>query len=203
MRTTGKYETLQFGKTYHIFNKANGMEKLFLNRSDYLYFLKKLERFLIPWMDVLAYCLIPNHFHLLITVKNIEDIRLTHSQHKALNVSDLSKVFSNFFNSYSKSFNKAHNRHGKLFLLPFKRIVVNNERLFNYLICYIHRNPIHHGLVNDYNEWEFSSYNAILSDKPTHIKRKDIIAMFGSKEEFLSFHQENKTKKGLKEYLTE
>jgi hypothetical protein len=45
MRTTGKYETLQFGKTYHIFNKANGIEKLFLNRSDYLYFLKKIRAF--------------------------------------------------------------------------------------------------------------------------------------------------------------
>jgi len=194
---------LQFGKTYHVYNKANGKEKLFIIPSDYLYFLKKLQRFLAPWIDVIAYSLIPNHFHLLITVKSIEEIQLTKRQYKQLNIYDLSKAFSNFFNSYTKSFNKAHNRQGKLFQLPFKRLVVNNDSYFSYLICYIHRNPIHHGLVDGYHEWEFSSYNTILSNKPTHLNRELVISIFGSKEEFISFHQENKTKKGLKEYLME
>ena len=88
-------------------------------------------------------------------------------------------------------------------MLPFKRLEVKDDSYLTYLICYIHHNPIYHGLVDDYHEWEFSSYNAILSDRPTQIKRELIISMFGSKEEFVSFHQENRTKKGLKEYLLE
>ncbi|NOX85263.1 MAG: transposase [Chlorobi bacterium] len=187
-------------------NKAIGSEKLFITNNDYFYFLRKMERFLLPWADFLSYCLIPNHFHLLVTVHEFDEIpdnllliKSNETEPEML----LLQAFSNFFNSYTKSYNKIHYRSGRLFLYPFKRILVNNDDYFIYLISYIHRNPIHHGITDNYISWKYSSYNTFLSDKPTNIDREYILSLFGSKEEFISFHEDNKTKQGLKEYIME
>ena len=56
---------------YHIYNRANGSEKLFLNEGNYLYFLQKYNFYISPIADTFAYCLMPNHFHFLVRVKTI------------------------------------------------------------------------------------------------------------------------------------
>jgi len=71
------------------------------------------------------------------------------------------------------------------------------------LINYIHRNPIHHGYIDDYSKWEYSSYNSCLSKKPTKINRKAVLSFFYSKQDFIKFHEENKTKPGMEEYYLE
>ena len=197
-------ERLIPGNTYHIFNKAIGTDKLFINDKDYFYFLQKLDRFILPVADILSYCLIPNHFHLLIDFKEMDDLPVKLQKHYIDNP-DLffSKVFSNFFNSYSKSFNKAHDRGGRLFMYPFKRIIIEDDDYLILLINYIHRNPIHHGLSKSFSEWKYSSYNAIHSNQPTKINRDYILSLFGSKDEFISFHKENKTRPGMEEYVFE
>ncbi len=199
-------EKLHFGSTYHIFNKSVGNELLFKTENDYKYFLIKIKRFILPWADVLSYCLIPNHFHLLVAIKEFEDIQnhLFKSK-KDVNFPEktLLQSFKNLFTSYSKSFNNVYNRKGRLFLEAFKKIEVNDESYLSYLICYIHRNPIHHGLVDDYAKWKFSSYNTFLSNKPTNVNRKYVLSIFGNLDEFVNFHKMNKTKKGLKEFIVE
>jgi len=203
---TNRSEKLQFGETYHILNKAIANEKLFISANDYFYFLQKLERFVLPWIDILSYCLIPNHFHLLVTIKEIDKI-----SEKLLRLKDndedqeklIIQSFSNFFNSYTKSYNKKHNRQGRLFLYPFKRILVDDDDYLTYVINYIHRNPIHHGITNNYSTWKYSSYKAFLTDSPTKVNREYVLKLFGTKEEFISFHDDNKTKQGLREYLIE
>ena len=114
-----------------------------------------------------------------------------------------SQVFSNFFNSYSKSFNLVHKRRGRLFLYPFKRIVVDNDKYLTYLICYIHRNPIHHGLTKSYSKWKYSSFNFILLSSNPDKKKEFVISLFGTKEEFLIFHEENRKTYRLEDYLIE
>jgi REP element-mobilizing transposase RayT len=203
-KNTNNYEKLQFGETYHILNKAISNDKLFITEKDYFYFLQKMERFLSPWVNLLSYCLIPNHFHLLVRIKETDEIseKALHSN-QAEKERLITQSFSNFFNSYTKSFNKAHNRQGRLFLYPFKRILVNDDNYLTYLICYIHRNPIHHGLTDEYASWKYSSYNTFLTEKPSSVDQKSVMEIFGSKEEFIAFHENNKTKKGLKEYILE
>ncbi len=203
-KATNQYEELQFGETYHVFNRAIGNEKLFVSEKDYLYFLQKLERFLLPWVNLLAYCLIPNHFHLLVNIKNMNEIpeKLLLSGRKEPEKL-IVQSFSNFFNSYSRSYNNVHNRKGRLFLYPFKRILVDDDDYLNYLICYIHRNPIHHGFTDDYTSWKYSSYNVYLTGELSKVNKEYVLDLFGSKEEFVAFHAENKTKKGLKEYILE
>ena len=136
--------------------------------------------------------------------KKEQEIRIFKSK-KDVNFPEktLLQSFKNLFTSYSKSFNNVYNRKGRLFLEAFKKIEVNDESYLSYLICYIHRNPIHHGLVDDYAKWKFSSYNTFLSNKPTNVIRKYVLSIFGNLDEFVNFHKMNKTKKGLKEFIVE
>lgn len=101
----------------------------------------------------------------------------------------ISEQFANCFNSYSKAFNKVFKRHGKLFDLPFKRIEVDNDSYYTVLVAYIHRNPVHHGVVKKFTDWEFSSYRAYLSDAPSRVAKREILEWFGNIQEFTKFHE--------------
>ena len=70
--------------------------------------------------------------------------------------------------------------------------MVESDEYFTRLIQYIHHNPIHHKFVTEYSVWKYSSYNDIISDHPTKIKRKEILEWFGGREEFIDFHELNK-----------
>jgi len=200
MQNVNQSETLSFGETYHIYNKTVGNELMFKTENDYQYFLNKLTRFILPISNIYAYCLIPNHFHLLLGIKEMDTIsNLLHIE----NENSILRKFTNFFISYSKSFNKAHRRQGRLLLQSFKRILVEDGDYFTSLINYIHRNPIHHGIVTNYMDWKYSSYNAFLSDYKTNIDKAEVLAYFDSLEDFVTFHEENKIKPGTEKYYLE
>ncbi len=98
-----KTETLSFAKFYHIYNRAVGDEKLFKTPDDYFYFLEKLKRYILPVAEVYVYCLLPNHFHLLI--KTFEQPESTNPEWKNSSLSSEEKfhlAFKNLFISYSK-----------------------------------------------------------------------------------------------------
>ena len=202
MRYTNKQEYLNFGSIYHIYNKAISSELLFRTDKDYHFFLHKFKNYILPFADVYAYCLIPNHFHLLIDIKPENDVNTDLLKRLSFGGRNpISQAFSNFFNSYSKSFNKVYHRKGRLFLYPFKRILVDNNDYLMILINYIHRNPIHHGITNGFSDWKYSSYNAILSDEHSNVKKDNVLALFGGKSNFIAFHESNKVKPGMEKYL--
>jgi REP element-mobilizing transposase RayT len=66
-------EPLQPGFYYHIYNHANGSENLFLNEDNYNFFLKKYSSYIRPVADTFAYCLMPNHIHVLVRIKEINE----------------------------------------------------------------------------------------------------------------------------------
>lgn len=205
-----KYQViLEFDKIYHIYNKAVGNEKLFRRKDDYKYFLKKFDRFIYKVANVFAYCLIPNHFHYLLEIKSEEEI----SQNLAdpskpnkinnIDLMDIKQTFSNFFNSYTRSYNNVHSRYGKLFVLPYKRILVEKEDYITTLICYIHSNPVHHGLTSNYKEFQHSSFKILTSNEPTKLLRERVMELFGGYDKFIKFHQENIDDEFNKDYFLE
>ncbi len=107
-----KYEPLISNYYYHIFNQGNNKEDIFIEEMNYVYFLELLNKYICPIATILSYCLLKNHFHLLIQIKDIPEEK------------QVSKAFSNFFNSYAKSINKKYNRTGSLFRDRFKRIKI-------------------------------------------------------------------------------
>src|SRR5690625_3170448 len=86
---------------YHIFNRGNNKQPIFLEDANYFYFLKLVKKHILPIADIYSYCLLNNHFHLLVKIK--EECEKNPSQ-----------SFSNLFNAYSKAFNKRYKRTGSL-----------------------------------------------------------------------------------------
>ncbi len=200
-------------KIYHIYNHANGNENLFREKDNYRFFLQQWDKYISPIAQTYAYCLMPNHIHFLVQIKNDSEIlNLGGFESKKLHLTGfenlsgvlstkISKCFSNFFNSYAKAFNNSYNRKGSLFHRPFKRKEITSEDYLKTLVCYIHRNPIHHGFCADFKEWEHSSYHAYLSDKPSKIKRTYILGIFDGKENFIEAHQQEI--EGINDYFLE
>ena len=132
MYDKNKLLPLDFGEYYHIYNRGNNYESIFIEVKNYNYFLKQFKKHLLPITDLYTYCLIPNHFHLLIRVKTIDELMSFHSdiEHlEGISKSHLfiSRKFSNFFNAYSKAINKAYNRRGSLFQERFGRIKIDKN----------------------------------------------------------------------------
>ena len=120
-----KIQSLEEGKYYHIYNRGINGENLFRETENYSHFLRLYEKYIEPVADTFAWCLLKNHFHLLIRVKKQNEIILdkleytTTEKPKQLNIS---RQFSHLFNSYSQSINKRYNRTGGLFHSPFKSL---------------------------------------------------------------------------------
>ncbi|RZL50025.1 MAG: transposase, partial [Pedobacter sp.] len=150
---------------------------IFREGNNYIYFLKLAIKHILPVADVYSYCLLKNHFHFLVKIKPIENLQVEQN-------------FSNFFNAYAKAFNKKYNRTGKLFEERFKRKKVNEDSYLTQLIYYIHSNPQKHKLLNDFRNYQYSSYRALASSKKTELKRKEVLEWFGGVEAFEKYHLE-------------
>lgn len=181
-------DKLEPERFYHVYNRAVGNEILFVSDSDYNMFFSKLDRFLGCFVDIYAYCLIPNHFHLLIRVKSEAELKKEFDNDIQDWNAIINQKFSNFFNSYTRTFNKFKDRKGKLFMLPYRRKQISDDIYYTQIIGYIHRNPIHHGIVNKLDEWKYSSYKLFLSDDYNNLKRNQVIDWFGGRSEFENFH---------------
>jgi putative transposase len=179
------------GHFYHIYNRGNNREDLFREERNYRYFLRLYAYHVHPIADTFAYCLLKNHFHFLVRIRDNETSRVLNTHEDGINTSDLkpSKSFSNLFNAYTKAVNKAYGRTGSLFEERFGRIEVAKEVYFANLIFYIHFNPQKHGFVDDFREWPWSSYHALTGIDATKINRTDVLDWFGGKEQFDEFHQ--------------
>ncbi|HAY3552548.1 transposase [Elizabethkingia meningoseptica] len=179
-------ENFEFERIYHIFSHVNGKEVIFREDSNYYYFLEKLSKYIIPIADIYAYCMMPNHFHLLLRFKSFEEIR-AENEHQYL-----MKTFSNLLNSYAKAFNKVYHRKGALFLNTIKRKKVNDDKYLLKALHYIHNNPVNHGFVNKITDWKYSSYNSYLSnDKESKLHRETILEYFETLDDFIAYHYSN------------
>lgn len=185
---------------YHVYNHGNADDNIFREEDNYRYFLKRYAHYIYPVAKTFAFCLMPNHFHLMIGIRGEKELiefykgkYPNRDPQSFKNFADLlSNQFKNFLISYSKSFNKKYNRRGSLFLDNINRKPVTDDTYYSQLIYYIHRNPIHHGFVKHPSEWPFSSYQIFLSDKQTQLEREEVLEWFGSKDFFVEFHRQSR-----------
>jgi len=176
---------------YHVFNRAVGDEKFFRYQGNYLFFIHRFEKYILPIADVYSYCLLPNHFHFLIRIKCINELTALPGFAKlsADRIAyKLSKQFSNMFNSYSKSYNLMFGRKGTLFMRPFNRLIVKNDHYLTKLVHYIHANPVQHGYCKSISEWYFSFYKKILYEIPGSLQREKVLSWFGGVMPYRIFH---------------
>jgi len=178
---------LQAGNYYHVYNRGNNRQLIFFERDNYLYFLRQLRIHLIAnGVVVIAYCLMPNHYHLLVYLK----------------IDHFSNLMQAFSLSYAKAINKRYKRVGSLFQGRFRAIHVDREEYLSNLTRYIHLNPVRANLVEKAENWEFSSYREYLDLRRGTLPTIDQVrSQFESVDDYRYF-SENSTRDGSIHHLT-
>jgi len=168
------YKQCGRGEFYHIYNRGNGKESIFLDDQDCRFFLGRLCQILSPEtktkdriqplpvnsFSLISYCIMPNHFHFLIQQNG--DI-------------PTSKLIAKLCTSYSKYFNNKYSRVGHVFQDKFKQINVHDNRYLMWLSCYIHQNPKVAGLVRRAEDYIWSSLSDFLGRQGGVVCSKEII----------------------------
>jgi len=202
---------LRPGCYYHIYNRTNNSELLFRDDADRSFFLKQYKRFVAPYVDTYAYCLMPNHFHLMVCVKSAAvlvaltvqtpELQRTAPQKKILTQEEeerdyhavVERQFTRMFTAYALYFNQRYQRSGNLFYRPFKRIAVDDENYRQWLVYYIHHNPRKHSVLEDFLHYPWSSYSALISQQPTTLVRELVWELFGGRAFFVAFHADKES----------
>jgi len=199
---------IQYGNYYHIYNRGNNRSDIFQTEEDYLHFLNLYAIFIDSVADTFAWCLMKNHFHFLLRIKNQEEIGCLDSRKAKSDdldqkwktyfpdIPDINftkkpspaSQFQHLFNAYSRWFNKKYKRSGALFESTFDRKLVNHKKYFKNMIIYIHQNPIKHGFADHILDYPWRSYLSIQTNKPTRLKRETVISEFGSIDFFKRNH---------------
>lgn len=185
-------QKLKYGHYYHICTHGVGGRNLFREPDNYGYFLHLFNKYLDPVAETFAWTLMPNHLHLLVRLKEVEEIDfkdLTGFE----NLSGLKpphQHFSNLFNAYTKAFNKWNGVHGTLFERPFNRKRIDNIAYLRQVVLYIHNNPVHHGFCSHPLEYPWTSYLSCISLKPTKLKRDAVLGWFDNRANFKTRHGE-------------
>lgn len=174
---------------YHIYNRGINRETIFPEPRNYSYFLMLYAKYVVPVADTYAYCLLGNHFHLLVKIKSQYEIETLASSHR-IQISTPSMQFSRLFNAYAKAINKAYQRTGSLLQHPFGRNIVKSWRQFQQILLYIHLNPRKHNLVQDFRSWPYSSYPLLMSGEATFLPRNELLDHLGGRLAFEELHAE-------------
>lgn len=187
MKKIDYHAPFEYENYYHIYNRGNNRENIFYQPQNYTYFLNNWKKYLVDFLDVYSFCLLPNHFHFLTKVKSEKLIMLQEENSFDINLLREEK-FRRLFITYSQAINKAQGRTGSLFQKRFKRIKVKSDRYFYRLVHYIHHNPVHHNYCHSIDKWKYSSFKLIQSSKPTVIKREELLNWFGGLRQFNELH---------------
>ncbi|MEM1218587.1 MAG: hypothetical protein AAGH79_06730 [Bacteroidota bacterium] len=193
---------------YHVYNRAVTKARLFYRSRNYHYFMDRWVRHIDPFCDLLAYCLIPNHFHFVIRVKRVDDqiLDIIHSMSskasKAYLNGDiayfvfLESQFQRYFLGHALHIKKQEKRNGALFQKGFKRVLIKSERQLVRTISYVHHNPIHHQLAPEYDTWKYSSYQSYLKASSSLVSTNRFFELLSfdpdvaPRKQFIAHHEE-------------
>ncbi len=165
---------LMAGYYYHIFNRGVDRQQIFFRPENWGYFIELIRRyFQSVAADIIAYCLMPNHYHLLALLKTNQFS---------------SEVMQPFSLAYTKAINRHENRVGPLFQGPFKAILVDRDEYLLHLSRYIHCNPVNAGLVNRAEDWAYSSYRDYIGMRNGTLPKPEIVlSQFDSRTAYRRF----------------
>jgi REP element-mobilizing transposase RayT len=158
---------------YHVIVRGNQRRKTFLDDTDYQAYLDRLARYRRRYDYTLyAYCLMPNHVHLL----------LESSHHP------LAKLMQGLQQSYSQYFNLRHRKVGHVFQGRYQAIICQKDPYLLELVRYIHLNPVRSGIVKDPQRYPFTGHRAYVEGKVTElIDPRRVLGILGSKARYRVF----------------
>jgi REP element-mobilizing transposase RayT len=173
---------IKAGCYYHIFNRGNNRQEIFIEERNYNYFYSKIIDAFDDTIKLICYCLMPNHYHL-IAYPNFDEA--------------LEKAMQKIATGYSRAINKSYGRTGHLFEGPYQAKLVPNNNYLLHLSRYIHLNPLSAGLVDKIEDWKHSSYLVYTGkSEDVFIENSIVMEQFKSpldyKEFVKSFSEESK-----------
>jgi REP element-mobilizing transposase RayT len=172
--------TLEPCRYYHIFNRGNNKEKIFRDEKDYQFFIEKYVQYMAQYVTTYAYCLMPDHFHFLIQVKDVQE---NHIRGK------VSEFLRKFLQHYAIWFNARHGRTGSLFEKYFKRLIVDDDEHLKYLVWYIHFNPQKDGIIENFRKYRYNSFRDFINTQETFINKEEALSWYNDDlMEFIEFH---------------
>jgi putative transposase len=149
------------GAYYHIYNRGAHKRSLFYDDADYLRLLKMLKKYSrLLNISVVAYCLMPNHYHWLVRQDGDVAVRF---------------LVQRVFNAYSHAFNRHREHSGTLFEGPYKAILVVSDEYLHQLCRYIYANPVRHGFAIDPGLWPYSNYLEWIGERNGTLIDKDLV----------------------------
>jgi putative transposase len=203
---------------YHFYNRGNNRQQVFFERDNYLYFLHGIKKYLLPYVEILVYSLMPTHYHILGRVKpqplpqtsefpkkqtsevaqpppqtsEFSENSEVSAEISAAAVSHaVSQAMMRQSVSYTKAINKRFSRVGALFQGQFQSKPIQHYHHLINLCVYIHANPVKDGLVTLPEEWEFSNYLEWMNYRAgTLVDREFVNENFGTPEEYKILLQE-------------
>jgi len=159
---------------HHLYNRGANKQEVFFDIKDYNYFREKLLLYKLKYeIEILCYCLMPNHFHFF--------VRQTKKD------KPIGKFIGDLINSYSKTINKKYRRSGILFEGRTKNKIVYDENAFPILTKYILLNPLRAKLCGSFYEYEYSSAKELMGLSIKGITDKIILNYFTDLNEFKKF----------------
>ncbi len=154
---------------YHILSRGIGKQMIFEDDSDYLYFLHKLKKTLEEDdFDVIAYCLMENHFHLLLRIS-----------------SGMDRIMKKICTSYAIYYNKKYERAGHLFQDRYKSVPIESEASLLNTVRYIHNNPVKAGICQA-DQYRWSSWNAYCKESNI-VNTYTVLSMVGGLDGFIKY----------------
>ena len=175
------------GNFYHIFNRGINRKRIFFSKRNYEFFLEKVEINILPHCSLVSYCLMPNHFHLLIHANERTGMQV-HNR-SILPVNNLGEGIRVLLSSYALAINKQQSRTGNLFQQKTKSTCLSAKGIYPGVLsdsslyeedCFhsIHFNPVKAGLVENPGDWEFSSYREYFSFSQKNLCNTEIGKQF-------------------------
>ena len=147
---------------YHIYNRGNNKQPIFFNDGNYIFFIKKIREQLTTYAEIICYCLMPNHFHIIIQANEKSVTERMSFGGKPMQ--EFAYRVGILLSSYSQAVNKQNNTTGSLFQQKTKAKILSEQiegKQESYLencFFYVHNNPVEAGLINNLKEWHWSSY---------------------------------------------
>lgn len=164
---------------FHVYNRGNQKQPIFFNRGNYLYFLQKVRYHLFPICDILAYCLMPNHFHFLIKT-NEKTVAPVSTPNPLIKNTVFSKELGKLLSSYTRALQKQQGFTGSLFQQKTKAKQVSGQLpdgddYVASCFAYILNNPVKAGLVQCPEDWEYSNYLDLIGLRSGDLCNKKLI----------------------------
>ena len=170
--------TFTQGEYYHVYNRGVNRQPIFRCDDNYKFLLRRVKQYMLQWqIVVIAYCLMPNHYHFVLLQTGAHSI---------------SRFIQSVFNSYTKAFNKMYDRKGTLFEGPFRAAHVTGDAYLLHLCRYVHLNPLEADLATDLRDWPYSNYLEWIEQRNGALVDRDFVSShFPTPAEYVWFVMEH------------